>query len=154
MAAFLEGYQSKLALNLIWPSLGWQLLAGGLCPEVAFVQRFDCTSVNDVLGIMTICQQRPIWIKNDQSNSHFYQSTFVKQPLLGIPRVVVVHRFACTVKPVQRLPTNNNHMSTKISLNPSPSKWILFFWGTSDSRPSIEFLGPKGAGCAQEVEAA
>ncbi len=31
----LKGFQSKLLLNLIWPALGWPLLAGGHCSEVA-----------------------------------------------------------------------------------------------------------------------
>jgi hypothetical protein len=31
----LEGFQSKLLLNFIWPALGWPLLAGGYCSEVA-----------------------------------------------------------------------------------------------------------------------
>jgi hypothetical protein len=29
------GFQSKLLLNLIWPGLGWPLLAGSRCSEVA-----------------------------------------------------------------------------------------------------------------------
>jgi hypothetical protein len=32
---FLEGFQSKLILNLILPGLGWELLAGCHCSEVA-----------------------------------------------------------------------------------------------------------------------
>jgi hypothetical protein len=31
----LEVFQSKLLLNLIWLGLGWPLLAGGRCLEVA-----------------------------------------------------------------------------------------------------------------------
>jgi hypothetical protein len=31
----LEVFQSKVLLNLIWPGLGWPLLAGGRCLEVA-----------------------------------------------------------------------------------------------------------------------
>jgi hypothetical protein len=30
-----RGFQSKLLLNLIWPGLGWPLLAGGRSSEVA-----------------------------------------------------------------------------------------------------------------------
>ena len=31
----LEVFQSKVLLNLIWPGLGWPLLAGGRCLQVA-----------------------------------------------------------------------------------------------------------------------
>jgi hypothetical protein len=41
---FLEGFQSKLLLNLILQALGWPLLAGGRCSEVA---------VNTVLTVHT-----------------------------------------------------------------------------------------------------
>jgi hypothetical protein len=30
-----EGFQSKLVSKLAWPDLGWQLLTGGRCSEVA-----------------------------------------------------------------------------------------------------------------------
>jgi len=47
----LEGFQSTLLLNLIWPALGWPLLAGGHCSEVAvytgltvFHLKFSCAS--------------------------------------------------------------------------------------------------------------
>jgi len=51
--------------------------------------------LNNHLWTMTTCEQRPVWVVNDQSKSQFYQTPLSNGRFFQVPRVAVVHRLDC-----------------------------------------------------------
>ena len=45
--------------------------------------------------LTTTCEQRPVWVVNDQSKSQFYQTPLSNGRFFQVPRVAVVHRLDC-----------------------------------------------------------
>jgi hypothetical protein len=55
----LEGFKSKLILNLIWPGLDWPLLAGGRCSEVAVNTALTVAIYTAKPVLKITCKKRP-----------------------------------------------------------------------------------------------